>query len=100
MSKPLKKNMNFREHLAELLNTNKNFKKEFCIPNAWEIQILRKRSGLTQKQLADKCGTKQGAISRLENGDSATLKFIGKVAYALGYRAEIKFTTLEKWTKL
>lgn len=34
------------------------------------IQELRKRQGLTQEQLADKCGTTKTYISRIENNAS------------------------------
>ncbi len=34
------------------------------------IQELRKESGLTQKQLAEKCGTTKTYISRIENNAS------------------------------
>jgi len=34
------------------------------------IQELRKESGLTQQQLADKCGTTKTYISRIENNAS------------------------------
>jgi transcriptional regulator with XRE-family HTH domain len=34
------------------------------------IQELRKKQGLTQEQLADKCGTTKTYISRIENNAS------------------------------
>lgn len=41
--------------------------------------------GLTQQQLADRIGTKQSAISRLESGNfNPSLMFAQKVANALG----------------
>lgn len=71
------------------------FKKEWCVPDAFEIKYLRRKAGLTQEQLAKKSGLKQEAISRLENySDKTTMKTIGKVAYALGYRAKIEFEKL------
>lgn len=48
--------------------------------------IIRKRLelGLTQKQLAEKMGTKQSALSRLESGSyNPSLAFLKKVATAL-----------------
>jgi predicted transcriptional regulator len=89
--------MKLKELLSKLLE-KPDFEKEFCIPDTWEFPILRRKAGLTQKQLAEKIGTKQPSISRLEVGDKgATLDFIGKVAYALGYRCQLKFTKLKKY---
>ncbi len=45
----------------------------------------RLKRGLTQAQLAQKIGTKQTAIARLESGAyNPTIKFLNKVAKALG----------------
>ena len=55
-------------------------------------QILRKRleKGLSQKQLAEKIGTKQSAISRLEGGNSnPSVAFLDKIAKALGSKLQI-----------
>ena len=48
--------------------------------------IIRKRleKGMSQKQLADKMGTQQSALSRLESGNyNPSLAFLKKVATAL-----------------
>lgn len=46
---------------------------------------------MSQKQLADRMGTKQSAISRLESGNSnPSLNFLSKVAKALGGDLQIK----------
>ncbi|MFH0873533.1 MAG: helix-turn-helix transcriptional regulator [Candidatus Komeilibacteria bacterium] len=51
---------------------------------------LRIAKGLTQKQLAKKLGTKQSAISRLENGNlNPTLKSFYKLARALDAKVKI-----------
>ena len=76
---------------------NKDFKK------AWddldpEFQVLkaminaREKSGVSQPELARRCGTKQSVISRLERGafSKATLETIKKVADALDMQLEIK----------
>lgn len=55
-------------------------------------QVLRKRleKGLTQKQLADKIGTKQSAIARLEGGNSnPSIAFLEKVSKALGGKLQV-----------
>lgn len=53
---------------------------------------LRLEHGLSQKDLADKIGTKQSAISRLESGDyNPSIEFLSKVANALGKELQIRF---------
>ena len=55
-------------------------------------QMIRKRleKGLSQKQLAEKVGTKQSAISRLEGGNSnPSIAFLEKVSKALGGKLQI-----------
>lgn len=57
-------------------------------------QIIRKRlkKGLSQKQLAEKIGTKQSAISRLEGGNTnPSIAFLEKIAKALGGKLQISF---------
>jgi len=56
-------------------------------------RIIRKRQseGLTQKQLAQRLGTKQSAISRFESGQTnPTVDFLADLAEALGGQLEIK----------
>ncbi len=61
---------------------------EFALAEMLIRQRLEK--GFTQAQLAEKIGTKQSAISRLESGDyNPTLEIIKKVAHALGSKIEI-----------
>ncbi|TGN17491.1 helix-turn-helix domain-containing protein [Leptospira idonii] len=69
---------------------NKNFKKEYdALSNeftlAKEIIKLRKKRNLTQKDLAEKIGTSQPAIARLESGNytNLSLSFINRLAKAL-----------------
>lgn len=48
------------------------------------LKKLREKQGLTQKELAERCGMKQFEYSRLENSiDMSVTKFI-KIAKALG----------------
>jgi len=87
--------MNYKTFLKQQLK-NEDFKREWCTPDAGELIIIRRSEGLTQKQLAKKSGVMQPAISRLENNsESATLKLVGKLAYALGYRAKLEFEKIE-----
>lgn len=57
-------------------------------------QVIKKRldKGLTQKQLAEKIGTKQSAIARLEAGSiNPSVAFLAKVAKALGGKLQVSF---------
>lgn len=57
-----------------------------------EIIKLRLEQGLSQKALADRIGTKQSAISRLESGDyNPSIEFLSKVAHALGKEIHVEF---------
>jgi ribosome-binding protein aMBF1 (putative translation factor) len=52
----------------------------------------RVKKSLTQKQLAEKMGTTQSAISRLEKGNvSPTVDFLKKLAEATDSRLDIRF---------
>jgi len=51
----------------------------------------RQKEGLTQKELAEKLGTKQSAISRFEAGKiNPTIGFLRELAKALGGEVEIR----------
>lgn len=65
---------------------------EFAVIRA----IIRARinSGITQKELASKVGTKQSVISRLESGNAnPSVAFLKKLAQALNSHLEIKFVS-------
>ncbi len=52
---------------------------------------LRKEKGLSQKELAEKIGTKQSAISRLENENyNPSVELLSKIAKAFDKELEIK----------
>lgn len=51
----------------------------------------RLKRGMTQKDVADKIGTKQSAIARLEAGNTnPTIGFLEKIASVLGARLTIQ----------
>ena len=83
--------------LKEELFESEEVKEEYDNLNViYEIkkQIIRYRieNDLTQKELADKIGTRQSAISRLENDDyNPSVEFLDKVAKALDKKLEIRF---------
>lgn len=49
-----------------------------------DVRLARVQKGLTQKELAEKVGTKQTSISRLESGRlSPSISFLSQIATAL-----------------
>lgn len=86
---------NFNDLLSEELK-DENLQKEYNALEdeftlAREVILMRKNKHLTQKDLAKLAGTSQPAIARLESGNykNLSLKFITKVANALGAKTEI-----------
>jgi ribosome-binding protein aMBF1 (putative translation factor) len=56
--------------------------------------VIKKRleKGMTQLELANKIGTKQSAISRLESGNyNPSIKLLEKTAKALGLKLNVSF---------
>lgn len=55
------------------------------------IYTARTQAGLTQQQLADRIGTKQSVIARLEDADyeGHSLSMLQKIARALNQRLEV-----------
>lgn len=88
---------NFDDLKKELLE-NPRFKKEYdALEPEYALirQIIDKRlkKGLSQKGLAEKIGTKQSAISRLESGNyNPSFLFLKKIANALGSEVRVSFT--------
>ena len=61
---------------------------------AFEIRALREKKGLSQRELAERVGTTQSAIARLEAGNvSPSLPTLDKIAAALG--AEVSLSILD-----
>ena len=76
----------FREQQLRKTELKKEYdalEEEFAL--AREIIELRRRQNLTQKELAEKIGTSQPAIARLESGSykNLSLSFLRRVAEAL-----------------
>ncbi|MBT3580724.1 helix-turn-helix domain-containing protein [bacterium] len=77
---------------------NKTFKEEYEALEeeyllAKQVIKLRLSSKMTQKELAQKAGTSQPAIARLESGNyrSLSLSFLNRVGFALGATPHIQF---------
>lgn len=93
----MRKHLDFDEFLKESLKDPKikteydRLQPEFALIEA--VLKARKEKRLTQKDLAEKIGTKQSVISRLEKGHAnPTVTFLKKLAQALHTNLEIRFT--------
>ena len=88
---------NWKQLKAELLQ-NKVVKKEYdkLTPRYGAISELisaRINGGITQKELAQKIGTKQSAIARFEAGNvNPSLGFLEKMAGGMGYKINISLS--------
>jgi DNA-binding XRE family transcriptional regulator len=83
--------MNAPEFVAALQEMEPEFQA------AREVLRLRLAQGLTQKELAQRIGTKQASISRLERASyKPNLGFLQRVAAALNARVEIRFVSKER----
>ena len=89
--------MDFDQYLKEELEKNTELCDEFnALQPEYEIisKLIETRIelGLTQKELAKKCGIRQSNISRLESGKAnPTIKFLQKIAKALDADLFIEF---------
>ena len=71
--------------------------KEFDL--ACQIIELRLKSGMTQKELAQKAKTSQPAIARLESGSyrNVTMDFLRKIGDVYGMEPRIVFKKSPRW---
>jgi DNA-binding XRE family transcriptional regulator len=83
--------------IKDLSSTHPGLQKKIAIQDeqfnyAMAIMDLRKESGLTQQQLADKIGVPQPTIARWETGNgNITMKNLEKIARAVHKRLVISF---------
>lgn len=95
-----RKHKDFNDFLEESLK-NPAIKAEYdkLQPEFAMIQAVidaRVKKGVTQKKLAQKIGTKQSVISRLESGRAnPSVAFLKKLAQALNSHLEIRFTSFK-----
>lgn len=80
---------------------NKDFEKSYLRTATFykladELLLLRKKRGLSQKELAKKAGTTQAVVSRLENASvKASLESVVNFAEALDAHVDIHFVPFE-----
>lgn len=86
---------NFKKELLkdrEIKKAYDNLEVEFILIE--EIIKKRIKKGITQKELAERIGTKQSAISRFESGSyNPSLSFLRKLADGLGIKLRISLTS-------
>ncbi len=90
----MKKYKDFKKELLKDNDINENYKNLNSEFRLIEL-IIKKRieKGFTQKDLAQKIGTKQSAVSRLESGDyNPSVSFLQKIAQALDSELKISLT--------
>lgn len=64
---------------------------------AMEVRALREKRGLSQRELAERLGTTQSAVARLEAGNvSPSLPTLDKVAEALGVDLIVSFVDIDE----
>ena len=92
----MKKRTNFDRYLEEQLK-DPEFKERFeRAGEAWEVAVklaaLRKKAGLSQKELAQKAGTTQQQISRLESPsyEGHSLSMLRRIAAVLGATVHVE----------
>lgn len=86
----------FREHLEESLK-DPAFRREWDEQET-EREVMesiveaRIAAGLSQKELADRCGMKATNLCRLENGNgNPSVATLSKIAHGLGKKLQINF---------
>ncbi|MBI3327247.1 MAG: helix-turn-helix transcriptional regulator [Nitrospinae bacterium] len=94
--------MNWKEHKAELLR-DPRFREAYeelrpDVELVQSLMTLRLQRRLTQKQLAERIGTKQPAIARLESlaYGRASLSLLKRIAKALGASLVVRFEPLAR----
>ena len=87
----------FNQYLTEQLKDS-SFKAEYDALEA-EFAIIqamitaRQKTGMTQKQLAERTGIHQSDISKLERGNgNPSLRTLSRLAEGLGMKLKVEFT--------
>jgi transcriptional regulator with XRE-family HTH domain len=57
-----------------------------------QIVAIRKSKGITVEELAERLGTADQNVRRLEAGQNITLRMLRRVSVALGLKVEITFS--------
>jgi transcriptional regulator with XRE-family HTH domain len=97
--------MDFNQYLQEQFQdeafTRQYYRQATYFRLADQMIMLRKRRGLTQKELAQKANTTQAVVSRLENVSvRPSLESIVNLAEALGAVVEVRLVPVEELSTL
>lgn len=61
------------------------------VPICKALRTIRKRAGLTQKELAALAGVRQATIAEIESGKNCTITTLTKIVEAIGGSIQIKY---------
>ena len=83
-----------QEHIKEQIKNPELAKEYEALGEEYEVvrQIIRARiaAGLTQKELAERIGTQQSNVSRIENGNSnPSMAVLKRIAEATGTKLHV-----------
>ena len=95
-----KRTKNFADVIRSKLRSdselaNRVRRESFNADIAQKVYDLRTRAGLSQSELADRVGTRQSVISRIEDADydGHSLKLLKRIADVLGLELRIEFSS-------
>jgi len=81
------KSLNLTDEQKERINERKNY-----YDLLYNLRELRKKTGLSQEEVAAKSGISRSSISEIETGKiNITLNTLVSLAHAMGKEVEIKF---------
>jgi transcriptional regulator with XRE-family HTH domain len=88
-------------YIDEQLQNDPEFKKaweetEAAFQVAQQVIRLRKENGWTQQELAERLGTTQSVISRIENMENVSVEYLGRIARTFGRRLKIEMVDEEE----
>ena len=85
------------QELKEILMKDPEFVAEYNkLEPGYQVARLRIMRGLSQKELAERIGTKQPSIARLESGERPpSIEFLRRVAEGLGADLDIRISLKE-----
>jgi DNA-binding XRE family transcriptional regulator len=96
MKRKLSELTEWNRYEKQLLNDKKFIKEAEKVEYEYELAKslieLRKKNNITQVELAERVGTKQPVISRVETGTvKPSISLLERIAYALGANLEVRF---------
>lgn len=92
--------MDFRDDLDSRIATDPEFNRQWNQDEPEReilktIARLRYEQNMTQEELSERCGIKQGELSKIENGKAnPTLETLQKLAKGMGMKLELRFVPL------